>query len=854
MNLSFQKSLIIFSGCFLFIAVFFGIRMSAAATLSQQLAGRILLQVEARGEAWYVNPADGMRYYLKNGVVAFEMLRKFGLGISNKDFVALERGNADLVRRLRGRILLKVEDLGKAYYVHPVTGKTHYMKDGPVAYGIMRNLSLGITNANLGLIPVGTIQMPMGCAYQNPACSANQDCVSNRCVLKLGCAYQNPSCVSGQECINNQCSIKSGCAYQNPSCDLGFSCITNRCVRMEGCAYDNPVCSSGYSCVNNVCVRSVADCLQRIQIAPSANFLIIDRPMFSSALQPFIAQKRNQGKNMAEVFLDDIVCGGQGNDAPEKVRNYLAQLKQRNPALKHVLIVGTPLSENQTHHSVTELTEAWEFPVRYIQPRGQYTFTLPSIPTDQYYASVASPWNTSDNSWVDTFSFTPDFFVGRIPLKTVQEVAAWVQKTTQWVPPAAPKHSLFVSNSCASHGEMNPSFLTLRRSTHSFAYHNCSTDNGGDIAALASSDAADYVTSMSHGSYRGVVRWPSLTGYEMSVGGPGFSKKNPFVFIHGCEVGGMDYESKSLGQDFIGRSDGAVGFIGASRSHWDIEFPFWQSVFLSGNLAAGEALYSLKSEIAQRYLLSYREIDNLFMFNLFGDPELVLAKPAFFVHRNQEDAPYQTSLSARIVSSWSEAVSGTLEHVRSLGEPFSVSQPVAVQPSSDVLALVVSQMGGGASIDTAHETYAFPEVIGFSGCDFSKMSCTASRVVRRARLPFTCGRVAKHEDVKSIRVRFAGSRRATKFVLAENPGHVCRGGLCPGNFESLSETTMDAIAGTEAVITWTKSVASEPLPAISEVGVSYINPSFKLAALDEQDNEIGYCVINAYNEPLDLIR
>jgi hypothetical protein len=48
--------------------------------------GKILLQVEKNGEAWYINPNDGKRYFLDRPADAFNAIRSLGLGISNKDF------------------------------------------------------------------------------------------------------------------------------------------------------------------------------------------------------------------------------------------------------------------------------------------------------------------------------------------------------------------------------------------------------------------------------------------------------------------------------------------------------------------------------------------------------------------------------------------------------------------------------------------------------------------------------------------------------------------------------------------------------------------------------------------------
>lgn len=126
------------------------------------LTGRILLQVESRGEAWYLNPSDGKRYYMKDGSTAYEIMRKFGLGITNKDLVKLPLENENkkypsMYNNIKGRILLQVEANGEAWYIDPKNGYRYYMKDGDSAYSLMRFHSVGITNADLSKIPIGIL-------------------------------------------------------------------------------------------------------------------------------------------------------------------------------------------------------------------------------------------------------------------------------------------------------------------------------------------------------------------------------------------------------------------------------------------------------------------------------------------------------------------------------------------------------------------------------------------------------------------------------------------------------------------------------------------------------------------------
>ncbi|MFH1564833.1 MAG: hypothetical protein ABIC82_03210 [bacterium] len=57
----------------------------AEESMDVKLKGRILLQVEENGEAWYVNSANLKRYYLGRPDDAFNIMRSLGLGIANSN-------------------------------------------------------------------------------------------------------------------------------------------------------------------------------------------------------------------------------------------------------------------------------------------------------------------------------------------------------------------------------------------------------------------------------------------------------------------------------------------------------------------------------------------------------------------------------------------------------------------------------------------------------------------------------------------------------------------------------------------------------------------------------------------------
>jgi hypothetical protein len=180
-----------------------------SAKLIERVRGRILLQVESHGEAWYVNPKDDKRFYLKDGVTAYTLMREAGLGITNADLAKIPVGFEDrfidndndsdglgnkleqglgtdinkadtdgdgvndkaeilagtnplgagalyadnaLANKLKGKIVLQVQSRGEAWYIDPSDGKRYYMRDGEAAYQIMRFRSLGITDTDLAKI------------------------------------------------------------------------------------------------------------------------------------------------------------------------------------------------------------------------------------------------------------------------------------------------------------------------------------------------------------------------------------------------------------------------------------------------------------------------------------------------------------------------------------------------------------------------------------------------------------------------------------------------------------------------------------------------------------------------------
>jgi exopolysaccharide biosynthesis protein len=142
----------------IFIFIFFPLCHISAASLGQSLAGRILLNTEKNGEAWYVHPTTYKRYFLGRPVDAFRVMRELGVGIKEIDFQKLASagmpiaGDTALAKRLSGKIILEVEKNGEAWYINPIDLKKYYLGRPEDAFNLMRQLALGISRENLALV------------------------------------------------------------------------------------------------------------------------------------------------------------------------------------------------------------------------------------------------------------------------------------------------------------------------------------------------------------------------------------------------------------------------------------------------------------------------------------------------------------------------------------------------------------------------------------------------------------------------------------------------------------------------------------------------------------------------------
>jgi hypothetical protein len=153
---NFKQTMIIPLIFLLFPLLYISEAKSAQPENSSTVSGLIILQVELKGEAWYLNPKDSKRYYLGRPADALKILKKFAIGAKH-DFIVK---NPVFDKRYRGNIYIDVDDFGKAYYIYPKNGLSYYLGRPEDAFRVMSSLGIGISNDDISWIPIGLIDAP----------------------------------------------------------------------------------------------------------------------------------------------------------------------------------------------------------------------------------------------------------------------------------------------------------------------------------------------------------------------------------------------------------------------------------------------------------------------------------------------------------------------------------------------------------------------------------------------------------------------------------------------------------------------------------------------------------------------
>jgi len=125
--------------------------------LAERLIGRILLQIESDGEAWYVNPEDKKRYYLGRPRDAWLLAHEFGIKLSEKEIFQYAYFEKKFPKSMAGGFIFNEAEKSQVFYVRPETLEGIEFGSAKEALAIMQQEGLGVDNVNIRKIEVGDL-------------------------------------------------------------------------------------------------------------------------------------------------------------------------------------------------------------------------------------------------------------------------------------------------------------------------------------------------------------------------------------------------------------------------------------------------------------------------------------------------------------------------------------------------------------------------------------------------------------------------------------------------------------------------------------------------------------------------
>jgi len=95
--------------------------------------------VESHGEAWYVYPIDGLRYYLGRPDDAFSIMRQLGLGITNKDLATISSGSSTTPPPSTNEVKISMTGGDTVYFSDPKFTRPEFCVKNNRAYLALRH-------------------------------------------------------------------------------------------------------------------------------------------------------------------------------------------------------------------------------------------------------------------------------------------------------------------------------------------------------------------------------------------------------------------------------------------------------------------------------------------------------------------------------------------------------------------------------------------------------------------------------------------------------------------------------------------------------------------------------------------
>ncbi|MHC1769314.1 MAG: C25 family cysteine peptidase [Verrucomicrobiia bacterium] len=385
--------------------------------------------------------------------------------------------------------------------------------------------------------------------------------------------------------------------------------------------------------------------------ADEFDYLLITRSNLAAGFAPLVTLKAGQGLAVKVETTEAITGAEEGQDVPEKIRNYIRKA-HNNWGVTYVLLGG----------------DTAVVPCRYAYVSMGSLVSNPILPSDLYYGCLDGSWNRdNDSRWGESndgedggdVDLLADVRVGRAPVETEKEVAAFVEKTVRYSTQAHPNASKvqviaeFLRNfptGPAQGGDMFDPLVPVFRD-YEISWLD---DRPLTTPQWSREDALEALNRSPHlALFNGHGNDDTLIGAEHFLTRAietahldSLTNAWPFLACSvGCNVGQFDNDRfwpDCIGEELIKRNHhGAFAAILNSRLGWfDPEDPakysgefqtrFFERLIEQGQsqlgMAAQECKHDLVSQVEPSGIMTYRWC--YYEISLLGDPHLTWQTPS----------------------------------------------------------------------------------------------------------------------------------------------------------------------------------------------------------------------------------
>ena len=375
------------------------------------------------------------------------------------------------------------------------------------------------------------------------------------------------------------------------------------------------------------------------------DYIIITNEELAPGFQEISDWKIKKGLPTKIITTEWISQNFSGSDIPERIRNFIQYAFQNWGTIW--FIIGGDTNVVPIRYAWISHFNHWQ--LLNIRPYGEF------IPTDMYYACLDGNWNADGDAtfgeanWdrenngsfqqsgsnIDIVDRTYDVFVGRIPIKNINQLTNYKEKYFEYINKNSSGNEnnilLFSANSDGIYcslmntvGNCFPSYTFIKKLYECAGSNTTNCGTKQDVLnELNAVNGTNYhiICGYGHGGNKGFEACDaSILSHE--IDNLQNTDKSEILYNNHCNT--MMWDKDCIGEHFINSSNGGVVYIGNTRFGWTgdptkYNDNFISNIYNNGLVNIGEAFFEAKG-IGSSVDGTSRW--GFFALNISSDPEM----------------------------------------------------------------------------------------------------------------------------------------------------------------------------------------------------------------------------------------